>query len=84
MPWMWHDAPSTACTRSRISSRLRINHYYRKSLEEARAKYAKPLADTGELRPSGNLEGFLESQPNHQRDTTILRYLPALRKALAE
>ena len=49
-------------TQSYIQSRLRINHYYTKSLEELQAKFAKTRADTGELRPPLDLVTLLEAR----------------------
>jgi hypothetical protein len=61
-------------------SRLRLNHYYLKSEEEARAKLARPMA-IGGFRPH-DFE-TLSRELNAESDETILRYLPALREALA-
>jgi hypothetical protein len=60
--------------------RLRINHYYLKSEEEARAKLARPMA-IGGLRPI-DFE-TLRRELDGETDEAILRYVPALREALA-
>jgi hypothetical protein len=62
------------------TSRLRINHYYFKSEDEARAKLAKPMA-IGGPRPF-DFE-TLDHELNAETDETIVRYVPALREALA-
>jgi hypothetical protein len=61
-------------------SRLRVNHYWMKSVEEYRAKWARVKPDTGEPRKD-DLERF-EVIFNAERDETILMYLPGLRTAL--
>lgn len=61
-------------------SRLRINHYYLKSEDEARAKLARPMA-IGGLRP--HEYETLRRELDEESDETILRYLPELREALA-
>jgi hypothetical protein len=60
---------------------LRINHYYTKSEQELREKWAAVRADTGELRPPPDLSKL--ENLNRRRDERILIYLPALREALA-
>jgi hypothetical protein len=70
------------CTRSVSHSRLRINHYRSKSEEELRAKIATPNAATGDFRPWPDLH--LERRGYWEYDDTILRYVPALHKAIAE
>jgi hypothetical protein len=63
-------------------SRLRINHYYSKSLEELQAKYAKTRADTGDLRPPADLPKLLADETRSGRDLINLQYVLALRKRL--
>jgi hypothetical protein len=67
-------------TQSYIQSRLRINHYYTKSLAELQAKWAKTRADTGELRDPLDLEALRRIEERSTRDESILQYVPALRK----
>ena len=69
-------------TQSVVQSRLRVNHYYTKSLEELQAKYAKTRADTGELRPPVDLEELHRHEARYKRDERILRYLPELKARL--
>lgn len=59
---------------------LRINHYWTKSVEEARRKSTVPRADTGQRR---ELEGFLNPELNELRDDTIEPWVEKLRSALA-
>ena len=66
-----------------VQSRLRINHYYTKSLEELRAKFAKTRADTGELRPALDVPRLRRLEARFTRDEKILRYLPELKQRLA-
>jgi hypothetical protein len=70
-----------AMTRRRMPRPLRINHYYTKSEQELREKWAAVRADTGELRPPPDLSKL--ENLNRRRDERILIYLPALREALA-
>jgi hypothetical protein len=65
-----------------IDSPLRLNHYYTKSLEELKAKFATPRPDTGELRPPLDLEKMARVEARYARDETILMYLPQLKAAL--
>jgi hypothetical protein len=56
---------------------LRINHYYSKSSSELKRKLARPEVWGGEIRQTA-------LQPaDDVRDETILRYVPALKEALA-
>jgi hypothetical protein len=75
-----------ACSRSRSYSKLRVNHYGRKSDEEYRR-------DVERWAAQGLKRGANKSAPekarrakelNEVRDETILTYLPALREALSE
>jgi hypothetical protein len=65
-------------------TRLRINHYHTKSEEELRAKYALLRPDTGKPRPKGEPDRMLSQQAARygQPEDAILRYVPALRRAL--
>jgi hypothetical protein len=69
-------------TETFIQSRLRINHYYTKSLEELEAKLARVRADTGELREQITLAEVMKLEARCTRDLVILQYAPALRRAL--
>lgn len=68
-------------TRSVSHARLRINHYWAKSEEEFRAKYAVPQPADGSFRPWPNLRAFRTQFC--ETDRTILKYLPTLRENLA-
>ena len=61
---------------------FRFNHYWTKSEEEAKAKFARPRGDLGVSRP---WEEFLITQErmNELRDEEILHYLPAMREAMS-
>jgi hypothetical protein len=65
-------------------SRLRVNHYARRSDEQFRAKMGRGLADRAGLKsfPEQN-EERREAKLNAVRDDTIKRYVPAVRNALA-
>jgi hypothetical protein len=65
-----------------LQTRLRINHYYTKSLEELQAKYAKPRADTGEMREPASMRYWMVLEARTTRDLTILQHLPALKQRL--
>ena len=58
-------------------SRLRINHYRTRSLQEAREKLARPMAANGKLRLVWDHDKLSELL-----DETITIYVPALRDAL--
>jgi Glycosyltransferase family 92 len=62
---------------------LRINHYYTKSEEELREKWAFPRPDTLQMRDPAELERLLQL-PENDRDEKILMYLPALKEALRQ
>jgi hypothetical protein len=68
-------------TESVSIERLRINHYYTKSEEEVRDKWATPRPDNGKMRPAEHLPLVLSSY-NTVQDETIQMYLPALQAAL--
>jgi hypothetical protein len=72
--------PNRGRTQFTSVARLRINHYYLKSEEEARAKFERPMA-IGGLRPY-DFE-TLSRDLNGESDETIVRFVPALREALA-
>jgi hypothetical protein len=74
---------NAAFTESFSIERLRINHYATKSIEEWEAKWALPQPDTGAVRPPRTREMVpmrLDAEPD---DQSIMRYLPALKEALA-
>lgn len=58
--------------------RLRVNHYWSKSQEEAVAKQRRPRADTGEMRT-----GLLSGDYNRVEDRWIEPYLPLVDGRLA-
>lgn len=58
-------------------SLLRVNHYWSKSIEEARAKEKVPRADTGEMR-----SGLCADALNAVEDEWILPYLPLVEARL--
>jgi glycosyltransferase involved in cell wall biosynthesis len=67
-------------TQSVVLSRLRINHYHTKSLEEYRAKLARPRANDAKLRePPEDWDKFRIGEEQQERDETILQYVPGLR-----
>jgi len=76
---------SGARTSTHTSERLRINHYYTRSLEEARRKLSRPLAMSGQVRPAAlkRLE-LTDEKLNRVRDETITAYVPELRRRLAQ
>lgn len=64
--------------------RLRINHYFTKSEEEALAKFARPQAGTGALRPELSRNALRKRNERFAvPDDALLRYLPALKEGLA-
>jgi len=64
--------------------RLRINHYFTKSEEEAIEKFNRPQAGTGKLRPELSLEALRRRNERYAvPDDTIQRWLPDLRAELA-
>jgi Glycosyltransferase family 92 len=68
-------------TTSHSLDRLRLNHYWTKSEEELRAKWATPMAANGAFRPWPYLRLLREQFT--VTDDTILTYAPAVRDALA-
>jgi hypothetical protein len=65
-------------TRSRSFERLRVNHYFAKSEDEVRAKLPRRTDNQRD-----DVEAAVRWVSSGVRDETILRYLPALREALA-
>jgi hypothetical protein len=65
------------------AERLRINHYITRSQEERDRKLAGVVAFTGEPKRADRAKE-LDKMLNDVEDTTILAYLPALQRALAE
>lgn len=73
-----HGQPALRHTREPATvDLLRINHYYARSAESFRAKSKRPRADYGVIT-----ERF-EPPPDTEYDETILRFAPALKRALA-
>ena len=70
-------------TRAPSSERLRVNHYFTKSIEEYRARSALPSAVGGPKRVVPWMAD-LDSVPPGDHDDAILRFVPALREALSE
>src|SRR4051794_15271000 len=70
-------------TQSAASDRLRVNHYYTKSLAEGKQKLARPAPTTGDPRTAAlaRLEQRDEIM-NRVRDETITVHLPELRRRL--
>lgn len=62
--------------------KLRINHYFTKSFEEYLAKKKRGRASTRGL--CWGVEDFFETDVNDVYDDSILRFVPALKKALDE
>lgn len=60
--------------------RLRINHYFTKSRREFALRRSGPRADNGKPRDPSDFEGY---QSADVHDTTIWRFLPALKSKLA-
>ena len=77
-----HEGPIT----STVSvSKLRMNHYWSKSVDECRAKFERGRADVPDPRAGRSWPGDFHLRNallNGVPDTEILRYLPALRAAL--
>ncbi len=61
---------------------LRINHYWTKSVEECRAKFARGRADTGESRPWQEFLA-LRAALDAVEDRTVMAHVPTLRARLA-
>jgi SAM-dependent methyltransferase len=72
-------------TDGQLGSKIRINHYYTRSEEEAVRKFARPGGADGLIRQGGKppLETLHETL-NQKRDDSIALYAPAVKKALAE
>jgi Glycosyltransferase family 92 len=63
--------------------RLRVNHYFTKSEEEAMQKFTRPQAGTGELRPELRLEALRKRNERFAvPDDTIQRWLPELKEEM--
>jgi hypothetical protein len=71
-------------TRSPSYEKLRLNHYYTRSLEEAERKLSRRRATTGALRDAA-LRRLQQSDEglNQILDETVTSYLPELRRRLA-
>jgi hypothetical protein len=75
-----HCPVTDAFTKSVSYSRLRVNHYYTKSMQEAREKWRRPMAAGGPYR-QWSLD-WLQERLDRERDTTITRFAPAVRDAI--
>jgi len=65
------------------SDRLRINHYYTKSIEEGKKKLLRRAATTGDLRTAAhNRLELVDETMNDVLDEAITAYLPELRSRL--
>jgi len=64
-------------TKSPSYERLRVNHYFTKSVEEYRERRARPDVS------AWTRTAAIPTDPPGERDEAILRYLPELRAALA-
>jgi hypothetical protein len=70
-------------TASLANERLRVNHYYVKSLAEGRLKLSRPAPTTGDPRTAAiNRLEQRDEIMNRVRDETIAAYLPELRRRL--
>jgi hypothetical protein len=76
-----HQPVSYARTKQVSFEQLRINHYWTKSLSEAKRKVSRIQAGTGEIRPWPDFDE-LERTLNERLDVTITSYAPAVRRAL--
>lgn len=61
---------------------LRINHYWTKSVDECRAKFARGRADTGEARPWHEFVQLRDAL-DAVEDRTVMTHLPTLSARLA-
>jgi len=79
-----HERPFEGwVTEEHTFERLRINHYFTKSEEEAMRKFSRPQAGTGKLRPELKLKGLRRFNLKFGKpDDAILQYLPALEDML--
>ena len=70
-------------TSSLAFDRLRVNHYYTKSIEEGKAKLSRHAATTGNPRTAArNRLEVADQELNDVVDETILMYAPELRRRL--
>jgi hypothetical protein len=77
-----HEPFEGAFTKDVSFSRLRVNHYWLKSEEEATKKFTRPRADNGLLRDPPDFAG-MDRVLNEQFDDAITTYVPRLRERLA-
>jgi len=70
-------------TKSESCERLRVNHYFTKSVEEYRLRCVRPNGVGKERRFIATLADA-DAAPPGDYDDVILRYLPALRDVLSE
>jgi glycosyl transferase family 92 len=70
-------------TASLAFDRLRVNHYYSKSIEEGKQKLARRAPTTGDLRTAAlNRLEHVDQIMNRVPDEAITSYLPELRRRL--
>jgi hypothetical protein len=84
-----HNPIEGAMTEVPSVSRLRINHYFTKSIAEFEAKLAMRRADTGVYRQDEREEDLMQSmiaidREASQPDEAILKYLPQLQAAVRD
>jgi hypothetical protein len=80
----YKDALYEPVPRFAMFDRLRINHYWTKSEEELQQKLERVRADTGDAYAASAERALTLTSSDHSVfDDAILRYLPALRDALA-
>jgi hypothetical protein len=64
--------------------RLRLNHYFARSEEDVRAKHVRRVADRGpDSRALPSSDAIQREHASGATDEAAMRYLPALREALA-
>ena len=69
-------------TKSVSFAKLRVNHYYTRSLEEFRSKRAREAADTGALRPWREMAVRIGEQGLGIEDDTVTVFAEQLRREL--
>jgi hypothetical protein len=75
---------SVAKTKTPSVERLRLNHYFARSEQDVLAKHARRVADRGQGRDAvPSADAVRRTLAAGAEDRAIMRYLPALREALA-
>ena len=78
-----HEPVPYGRTPTPASDRIRVNHYYVKSIDEGKKKLLKRAATTGDLRTAAyNRLELVDADLNDVLDETITAYLPELRTRL--